>query len=60
MMAKDTRGLMWPKFPDICLTVEENSRKNLNQELTRPGIEPEDRRYPYMYNKILQNVNKVP
>ena len=22
---------MWPKFPDICLTVEGNPRKNLNQ-----------------------------
>ena len=26
---------MWPKFPDICLTVEEKHRKNLNQESDR-------------------------
>ena len=29
----DTRGRMWAKFPDICLTVEEKPRINLNQEI---------------------------
>ena len=24
---------MWPKFPDICLTVEENPGEKLNQEI---------------------------
>ena len=37
----DNRGRMWPKFPDICLTVEEKPRrKNLNQEIDRTWIEP--------------------
>ena len=33
---------MWPKFPDICLTDEGKSRKNLNQEIdpTGGGVEP--------------------
>ena len=28
---------MWPKFPDICLMVEEKPRKNLNQEIDPTG-----------------------
>ena len=32
MMANDIRGRMGPTFPDIYLTVEEKSEKNLNQE----------------------------
>ena len=28
---------MWPKFPDICLTVEGKPRKNLNQEIDPTG-----------------------
>ena len=33
----DNQGRMWPKIPDICLTVE---RKILTRKLTRPGTEP--------------------
>ena len=33
----DTRRRMWPKFPNICLTVEEKSQKNLNQEIDSTG-----------------------
>ena len=29
----DNRGRMWPKFADICLTVEGKPRKKLNQEI---------------------------
>ena len=37
---------MWPKFPDICLTVEEKLRgKNLNKEIDSTGIEPEPAGY---------------
>ena len=32
MMAKWYTGQIWPKFPDIRLTVEGKSQKNLNQE----------------------------
>ena len=28
---------MWPKFPNMCLTVEEKQRKNLNQEIDLTG-----------------------
>ena len=28
---------MWPKFPDICLIVEEKPRKKLNQEIDPTG-----------------------
>ena len=28
---------MWPKFLDICLTVEGKSQKNLNQEIDPTG-----------------------
>ena len=31
--SNDTRGQLWPKIPEICLVVEENLRKNLNQEI---------------------------
>ena len=31
---------MWPKFPDIYLTVDETPGKTLTRKLTRPGIEP--------------------
>ena len=30
---------MWPKFPDICLTVEGKPWKNVNQEINPIGIE---------------------
>ena len=33
----DNRGRMWPKFSDICVTVEGNPRKNLNQETEPTG-----------------------
>ena len=36
----DNRGRMWPKFTDICLAIEGKPRKTVNQEMTRPGIEP--------------------
>ena len=46
MISGDGRGL---SFPDICLTVEEKTRKNLNQEkLNRPGIEPGPGRWETM------------
>ena len=32
---------MWPKFPDIRLTVEDNPRKNHNQETDLPGFKCE-------------------
>ena len=33
---------MWPKFPDICLTVMENPRKKISTgKLTRQDTEPE-------------------
>ena len=32
IMANDIRGWMRPKFSRLCLTVENNPRKNLNQE----------------------------
>ena len=38
MMAKWYPGQMWPKFPDIDLTVEENHGKDLNQETDPTGI----------------------
>ena len=31
---------MWPNYPDICLTVEEKSWKNVNQEIDPTGYEP--------------------
>ena len=34
-----TRGRMWPKFPDICLALEENSGKPSMRKLTRPGMQ---------------------
>ena len=39
-MAIDNRGRMWPKFPDICLTVEGKLRETSTRKLTRLGIEP--------------------
>ena len=36
-MVYDNRGRMWPKFPDICLTVEGKPQKNLNQEIDPAG-----------------------
>ena len=33
-------GLMWSKFPDICLRVKENPGKNLTQETNLTGTEP--------------------
>ena len=37
----DTGGWKWPKFPDICVTVEETPpEKTSTRKLTRPGIEP--------------------
>ena len=33
----DTRGRMWSKFPDICLTVEEKFGKKLNLEIDPTG-----------------------
>ena len=37
MISGDGCGL---RFPDICHTVEEKPRQNLNQENWQPGIEP--------------------
>ena len=33
LCAYDMRGRMWPKFPDICISVEENRRKTSTRKL---------------------------
>ena len=46
MIFGDLVGL---KRPDICLTVEEKPRKNLNQEIVSAGIEPLDQRFSNIF-----------
>ena len=35
----DTEGRMWPKFPDICIAVEENRGKTSTKKLSRPEVQ---------------------